>query len=293
MALSPAFCWVLAAVAGAAGVSADPAVHPWPGSDGQPLEERVAPLPGCARVALEPGSFGAWLRRLPLRPGRPPVHLFDGRRKGNQEAHEAVVAIDVGRGDLQQCADAVIRLRAEWLWERGCEESIAFHFTSGDLARWAAWKNGERPRVSGSRVTWEATARPDGSYAAFRRYLDTVFTYAGSLSLARELERVPDPKQVEGGDVLVQGGSPGHAVMVVDVAADAHGARWFLLVQSYMPAQEVHLLRNPATPGSPWYPAAPSGELVTPEWTFGFTDLRRFPPAECQRALERVTSASR
>ncbi|MGV8042575.1 MAG: DUF4846 domain-containing protein [Thermoanaerobaculaceae bacterium] len=274
-------CSLLVAIAGALGASADPVVHPWPDRDGQPLEERVVPPPGCARVALEPESFGAWLRRLPLRPGRPPVHLHDGRLKGNQEAHAAVVAIDVGRGNLQQCADAVIRLRAEWLWSRGCEEAIAFQFTSGDLARWLAWKDGVRPRVSGSRVAWVSTARPDGTYESFRRYLDTVFAYAGSLSLARELERVPDPRQVEPGDVFVQGGSPGHAVLVVDVATDAHGARWFLLVQSYMPAQEVHLLRHPATPGSPWYRAAASGELVTPEWTFRVTDLRRFPPVEC------------
>lgn len=275
----------LVAVAAAASAGADPAVrpHPWPGAEGRPLEERIAPPPGCGRVALEPGSFGSWLRRLPLRAGRPPVHLHDGRLKGNQDAHEAVVAIDVGRGNLQQCADAVIRLRAEWLWSRGCEQAIAFHFTSGDLARWAAWKDGVRPRVSGSQVAWAPTAPPDGSYAAFRRYLDTVFTYAGSLSLARELERVPDPRQVEPGDVFAQGGSPGHAVLVVDVATDAQGARRFLLVQSYMPAQEVHLLRNPATPGSPWYRAVATGELVTPEWTFRVTDMRRFPPVECGR----------
>ena len=276
-----AFCWGVAAVIGAVGVSPDPAAHPWPNSSGQPLEERVAPPPGCIRVAQEPGRFGVWLRRLPLRPGRPPVNLYDGRPKVNQEAHEAVVAIDVGRSDLQQCADAVIRLRAEWLWERGCEDAIAFHFTSGDLARWTTWKDGWRPRVSGARVTWAATARPDGSYAAFRRYLDTVFAYAGSLSLSRELDRVLDPLQIEPGDVFVQGGSPGHAVLVVDVAENADGVRWFLLVQSFMTAQEVHLLRNPATVGSPWFPASASGELVTPEWTFRFTDLRRFPPVEC------------
>lgn len=276
-----AFCWLLAAIAGAAGAGADPIPPPWPGAGGEALEDRVAAPPGCTRVAAAPGSFGAWLRRLPLRPGRPPVRLWDGSRKRNQEAHEAVVAIDVGRGNLQQCADAVIRLRAEWLWARGCEEAIAFRFTSGDLARWTSWRDGLRPRVRGSHVVWVAAARPDGAYASFRRYLDRVFVYAGTLSLARETEPVPDPSLVEPGDVFVQGGAPGHAVLVVDVAADAAGRRWFLLVQSFMPAQEVHLLRNPAAPGHPWYPAAATGELVTPEWTFRTTDLRRFPALAC------------
>ena len=264
-------------------VSAQPAggLHPWPDAAGVPLEERFTPPEGCARIPAQPGSFAAWLRRLPLRPGRPPVHLFDGRLKGNQEAHEAVVAIDVGRRDLQQCADAMIRLRAEWLWARGCEDAIAFRFTSGDLARWATWKAGQRPRVDGSQVSWVPGSAADGSYAGLRRYLDVVFTYAGTVSLAREVRPVGDPRSVEGGDVFIQGGHPGHAVLVVDMAERGDGHRVFLLAQSYMPAQEIHVLRNPTHAGSPWYDVASAGELVTPEWVFQYSDLRRFEPPAC------------
>ena len=42
-----------------------------------------------------------------------------------------------------------------------------------------------------------------------------------------------------------------------------------------MPAQQVHLLRNPAE-GDPWYPTAFGEALVTPEWTFRRDQLRRF-----------------
>ena len=269
------------ALGAAADAQPAPVLHPWPDATGVPLEERLAPPEGCARVPAAPGSFAAWLRRLPLRPGRPPVHLHDGRLKGNQEAHEAVVAIDVGGRDLQHCAAAVIRLRAEWRWARGCEDAIAFRFPSGDLARWTAWRSGARPRVAGSRVRWVTGATAAGSSPSFRRYLDVVFTYAGSASLAGELQPVSDPLGVVGGDVFIQGGHPGHAVLVVDVAVDSAGHRIFLLAQSYMPAQEIHILRNPAGGGSPWYDAARAGELVTPEWVFRHSDLRRFPASTC------------
>lgn len=61
--------------------------------------------------------------------------------------------------------------------------------------------------------------------------------------------------------------------------------RVFLLLQSYMPAQEIHVLRNPADAASPWYRAASSGPLETPEWSFRHENLRRFaaPPCPSQR----------
>jgi len=241
------------------------------------VESRIQPPTGFSRERLTKGSFGEWLRRLPLRPGCPPVHLYDGRLKGNQSAHYAVVDIDVGRKDLQQCADAVIRLRAEYLYSRGLEEAIAFHFSSGDLAEWWKWRGGERPRVRGNEVSWSKTAEPDASYKNFRKYLDVVFTYAGSASLSNELESAKDPAAVEIGDVFIRGGFPGHAVLVVDVAMNAAGERMFLLAQSYMPAQEIHILRNLRSPLSPWYRAAARGQLNTPDWAFRYQDLKRFP----------------
>ncbi len=106
--------------------------------------------------------------------------------------------------------------------------------------------------------------------------MDYVFAYAGTYSLEHELKPVT-AEAIEIGDVFVKGGFPGHAVLVADMASNPQtGERRFLLVQSYMPAQEMHVLKNPAaSDGSPWYPAAFEGALVTPEWTF---PLRRPAP---------------
>jgi hypothetical protein len=252
---------------------------------GESLSERIAPPTGFERETLQPDSFGAWLRGLPLRPGRPPVRLYDGRLKNRQDVHVAVVDIDVGARDLQQCADAVLRLRAEWLYATAQRDAIRFRLTSGDALPWRRWASGERPRVRGRQILWSHDAPADASHASFRRYLDTLFTYAGTLSLERETQAVP-VSELRSGDIFVKGGSPGHAVIVLDTAHDRKdGRRAFLLAQSYMPAQEIHVLRDPERPQfDPWYPADFGDTLVTPEWTFARRQLRRFRESAPDRA---------
>ena len=207
---------------------------------------------------------------MPLKDGTPPVLLFNGDRKRNQNAHYAVINIDVGSKNLQQCADAVIRLRAEYLYQRNDYEDIHFNFTSGDKAEFSRWMFGYRPKISGENVRWSRTNEVDSSYSSFRKYLNTVFTYAGSYSLSRELKPVRNVTDMKVGDVFIQGGFPGHAVIVVDMAVDPQsGRKVFMLAQSYMPAQEPHILVNPRnTRLSPWYELDFGETLYTPEWTF-------------------------
>ena len=272
--------WVSLLV-GLASVEPARAEVPWPiRADSTPLEARIAPPVGFQRVAVAEGSFAAWLRALPVRAGRPEVRLFDGRKKGNQAAHAYVLDVDVGALDLQQCADLVMRLYAEHQWARGAYDQVCFRFTSGDRARWSAWAEGQRPQVRGSRVRWAQTARPARDYRSFRAYLEQVFLYAGTHSLAKDLRPVPEGQPVEAGDVFIRGGFPGHAVVVLDVAEDARGGRVFLLAQSFMPAQEPHVLRMPDA-DEVWYPAAGKGPLITPEWPFDWRDRRRFQASGC------------
>ena len=247
------------------------------------LEGRVDVPPGFRRQGAPSGSFAAWLRGLPVKPGRPQVRLFDGSLKSNQEAHHVVLEVDVGKRDRQQCADAIMRLRAEYLHQAGKDGDICFRFTDGTPARWTEWKQGMRPRISGRKTEWQKSAGADASYASFRRYLDVVFSYAGTFSLARELEPVTDASRIEAGDVFIEGGFPGHAVLVVDVAEDAWGRRAVLLAQSYMPAQDIHVLRNPRSPDNPWYVIDGNGPLVTPQWDFPAGSLRRFSAVACPK----------
>jgi Domain of unknown function (4846) len=256
---------------------AELARYAWLSKDARirPLETALPPPKGFTRVPMEPGSFGAWLRGLPLRPAGTPVRDFQGGQvlAGNDARLAAVAELDVGSANLQQCADSIIRLHAEWLWAQGQKERIAYRFTSGDLASWSRYAAGERAQISGSKVKWVRSGTADSSRASFRSYLELVFTYAGTLSLQSEKQR-PSREDVRPGDFFVLGGSPGHAVLVLDVAVDASGQRLALLGQGFIPAQDFQVLSPGA--GGPWFSLA-GDTVATPFWKpFPWSALRRF-----------------
>lgn len=244
---------------------------------GMTIQTRFPAPAGYARTEVPADSFAAYLRRLPLKPHGAVVKLFDDRVKPNSGVYVAVVDLPIGRRDLHQCADAVIRLRAEYLFAQERFDDIHFRFTSGFLAEYGRWRSGERITVSGNDARWEQTARSGDSSRDFWRYLETVFAYAGTASLAREL-KIVSREDLDIGDVFIQPGHPGHAVIVVDMAVSIEdGRKVFLLAQSYMPAQEIQVLANPDDADlSPWYAADFGAMLRTPEWTFKALDLKRF-----------------
>lgn len=240
--------------------------------------QRISVPEGYIRVESPKNSFGEWLQYLPLKPGRPDVFLYNGIEKGDQKAHYAVVNIDVGNADLQQCADAIIRLRAEYLYSRQDYADIHFNFTSGDRINFTNWAQGYRPIIKEDALIWLQSGNKGTAYKNFRDYLTEIFMYAGSASLSEEMQPVQDTREMQIGNVFIQGGFPGHAVIVVDMAEQQDGEdKLFLLVQSFMPAQDVHILNNFNNPSlNPWYSIDFGDTLRTPEWTFTKNDLKRF-----------------
>jgi hypothetical protein len=258
--------------------------YPWQyASESTSIGKRFSPPQGYRRVETPNESFGHWLKHLPVKPGKPPVRLFNGARKGNQDAHVAVLDIDVGKRNLQQCADAAIRVWAEYLLSIHREDLVCFRTAAGSRAKWSKWREGYRPSRSKPR-TWRKSARPTAGYHAFKKYLTKVFGIANSASILAQMEKVGDQMDVHHGDVYIQGASKqgyGHVVIVMDVAENRKGEKVFLLAQSYMPAQEIHILKNPNNPTSPWYTPTADGALETPEWTFGPGSLHRFKKGGC------------
>lgn len=249
------FLWILAILSIACTSPTATGQHLAPA--GNTLETRILPPAGYTRLPQSAGSFGAWLRQLPLMPAGSVVHYYTGATKADTSVHVAVIRMDVGTRDLQQCADAVMRLRSEYLYQAGRYREIHFNYLSDGKPRYFLAQSGGKT-----------------DYPAFRRYMDQVFAYANTRSLIDELHPIADIRQIVPGQVLIQRGTPyGHAMLVADVATDAAGNRIFLLAQSYMPAQEIHLVCNPTDSAlSPWF-LAQTGPILTPEWHFEDKDL--------------------
>lgn len=244
--------------------------------EGETIETRFRTPEGFSRITAPENSFAAYLRQLPLKPHGETVKHYDGSEKANR-IHAAVVNMEIGNRDLQQCADAVMRLRGEYLFAQKDYEKIHFNFTNGFRSEYAKWRAGYRVVIDGNKTSWVKKTEPSGSYADFRKFMDLVFAYAGTLSLSKELLKA-ETSDMRTGDVFIQGGSPGHAVIVVDMAKDEKtGEKIFMLAQSYMPAQETHILLNLNNKQlSPWYSLDFGSRLETPEWTFTENDLKRF-----------------
>ncbi|MDX2001959.1 MAG: DUF4846 domain-containing protein [Chitinophagales bacterium] len=226
--------------------------------------ERVKDIPpptGFSRQVVVDNSFAAFLRNIPLKQDNNAVYLYNGELKGNQDAQFSVIKMEVGKKDLQQCADAVMRLRAEYLYAQERYDDIHFNYVSDSKPRY-----------------FETEMKGDHSRAAFEKYLETTFNYANTLSLKNELKPVTlDKMQI--GDVFIKSGNPyGHAMIVIDMAVNtANGKKMFMLAQSYMPAQEIHIVKNPTDSEiSPWYPSDFVGWIITPEYLMTDNDLRRF-----------------
>lgn len=245
--------------------------------DGKTLHERFDTPEGYVHLSPPEDSFAYYLQNLPLKPHGEEVHYYDGRVKANRSVYEAVIDMDIGSRDLQQCADAVMRLRGEYLFYGQKKDQIHFNLTNGFRVDFLNWIEGNRVKVEGNTTTWVKKTEVSESYETFRDYMTFVFIYAGTLSLEQELESV-DIETMAIGDVFIVGGSPGHAVIVVDMAIDASsGKKLYMLAQSYMPAQDIQILSSPDLPQfSPWYELTEGEVIRTPEWTFSKNDLKRF-----------------
>ncbi len=219
------------------------------------------PLPaGFERLPVVAHSFAGWLRQIALRKDNT-VYLYNGQPKANQQLHYAVLDISTGTKDLQQCADAVMRLKAEYAYSNKNYAAISFadgNKSSLSFTKYAASQNG------------------CFSHECLLHFLEIVFARCGTYTVEGMTKPI-ELSDMQAGDVLIKAGSPGHTMMVADMAVNKKtGQKIYLLLQGYMPAQDMHIVINQAKEHlSPWYALTSDETIRTPGWVFNKRQLRR------------------
>lgn len=245
--------------------------------EGNSIYTRVTIPESYKRISYDSLSFEYYIRHQKLKTFGAKVINYDGEPYFYQLGHVGVLDVDVPSNGLQQCADALMRLRSEYFWETNQKNKIGFEFTSGHYCSWKAYAEGFRPKINGNKVTFNKTASRDNSKANFYKYLNLIYTYSGTMSLNNELKEITSIKDLRIGDMLIVGGFPGHIIMIADIVENTNGERLFLLIQGNTPAQSIHLLKNLDDASiSPWYKLQLNSEISVPGFTFTNSKFVRF-----------------
>lgn len=238
-----------------------PAAHHYAFKQAQVATVGQIPLPdGYTRCSVPPGAFAQWLRSFKLRSNNT-VYLYNGQPADRQDMQYAVLNLTTGTKNLQQCADAIMRLRAEYYFAR--KEYGKIEFVDGK----------KKYNFGDYSANIEATS---DTHRLLMGFLENVFINCGTYTVNTMSNPIP-LTSMQPGDMFVKAGSPGHAMIVMDVAQNAAGQKIYLLAQSYMPAQDMHIVVNPGnTALNPWYQANDGGIIVTPGFVFLSSQLKRW-----------------
>ncbi len=247
--------------------SAEPTAIPGPteipiNPEGTTIKERFIPPDGYTRVEAEAGSFGEYLQNFKLKPYGESAYQYDGTVSENSST---VGVFDQNVTRWQQCADSIMRLHAEYLFERGEYDKISYDFTTGFQCDFTNWSQGKRVKVTGSKCTWVDKAEPSTSKDTLDAYMDFVYQYANTESLQNQLTEVA-PADVRIGDAFVitsyqMDAELGHAVFVADMAKNEAGDKLYLIFEGTTPATQICLAKSNDTTYGYWLPLKEDGTL--------------------------------
>lgn len=258
---------------------------------GTTLGTRINPPSGYQRVKAEAGSLGEFLRNYSLKKSTGVVKLWNGAKKEDSDTVQAVFKLPMEKEDLQRSAGAVIRMYAEYFWASRAYDKISFQFINGFEAEYLKWQQGFRIRTDATGSIWINGGTYDDSEENFKKYLHTVLTYTSAASMEKESKKVKKD-DIEIGDIFLQTSDTPDAAMIVDVCENKQGKKAFLLAKGGNPAQQFHLLKNPAHEDDPWYYVDEMKyPLQTTEGEFAKGTLRRLSYLEKEEKTPQ-TSAS-
>lgn len=241
---------------------------------GMILSTRINPPKGYKRVEAKAGSLAEYLRGYSLKKSTGVVKTWDGKKREDQTGVQAVFKLPLEKIDLQRSAGTIMRVYAEYLWSQKEYDKISFQFNNGFQADYLKWQEGFRIQIASTGAIWVNGGSYDETEDNFNQYLSTVLTYTSADSLEKECKKIKKA-DIQVGDIFLQTGSTADAAMIVDVCENEKGQKAFLLAKGGKPAQQFHLLTNPAHEEDPWYYVEElKYPLITPECSFEKGSLR-------------------
>ena len=219
-------------------------------------------------------DYSRWILKQPIIVNKHVLTFDNNKIPGLNDWYIAKFDYDIGAKDLHQCADAAIYLNAKYHYDKNNLSKVKYHFTNGYMYSYSDFEENKVPDCREDK-NWECELVYKETNN-LNEYLDIVWNYAGSYSLEKYDTYQVDLKNIQPGDIFIYGGFPGHVVSVVDVIINKNGQKKFMLAQSYMPAQEQHILLNPTKKFSVWHDLNTNKNIITNGGTFNKYQLRRF-----------------
>lgn len=246
------------------GPTASPAPTEIPlNKDGTTVKTRFIPPDGYTRVEAEAGSFAEYLQNFTLKAYGENAYYYDDTVNESAGVHGV---FDQNTSRWQQCADSYMRMRAEYLFQKGEYDKISFNFTNGFPCEFSKWRQGERVQINGNKCTWVKKKDPSDSQETLDAYMDLVYQYANTESLQNQLTPV-SPKDVQIGDVFVitsyqMKTDLGHAAFVVDMAQNDAGEKLYLIAEGTTPASQIYVVASETSPYGLWHKLGEDGTLA-------------------------------
>ncbi len=256
---------------------------------GSTVQTRFKVPEGFQRVVYGENSFSTYLQNLPLKPHGSKIYLFDGEEKVNQTWHGAVIDMKLPSNGWLQCADCVMKLIADYLYENGRYGDITFDFVSGLEVPFKKWSEGYRVEFnsSGTKAWLEKKKDESTSEKTYQQYMNIIYCYSNTASLKDQDEsKNLKLKNIFPGAYFIVGPNRkldlklGHAVIVVDTAINPEtGEVAFLLAQGNTPSENMHIVLNPLHNDDPWYYSSEIGETFVIQFReFKTKDLFYYAP---------------
>ena len=186
------------------------------------------------------------------------VLTYDGYAiYGLGDYYAAKFDYNIGKRNLHQCADAAMYFRAWYHFDKGNINKIVFTFTDGTVYSYSDFLKQKKL---------------NNTFKSFNKYMTIIWSYAGTWSINKYDTKHVSVNNISAGDIFVIGGFPGHAITIVDVIENECGDKKIMLSQSFMPAQDHHILINPSN-NTVWFSI---DEVPSVGFSFTENNLKRF-----------------